>query len=62
MRTKQDEFLGVCLDSCMLDDVAAGVRDGGASDAVPDHSVMPPKHPPHIPPTHPSSCRCASYE
>ena len=46
MRRRGHEFLGVCLDSCMLDDVAA-VRDG-ASDAVPNHSVMPPKHPPHI--------------
>ena len=50
MMTTEHEFLGVCLDSCMLDDVAAAVRDG-ASDAVPNHSVMPPKHPPHIPPT-----------
>ena len=41
--TTEHEFLGVCLDSCMLDDVAAAVRDG-ASDAVPNHSVMPPKH------------------
>ena len=48
-----------------MEEVRQAVRDG-ESDAVPNHSVMPPKHlllislPTQT--TDPSSCRCASYE